>query len=124
MKKEFDMREPDLDGLFAEARGQRPLDNSALMARVLADAVTHQPRPSALPVRRKTRRKAGFWSSFADALGGKGVLAGLGAAMLAGVVVGFAQPSSLITLTDLIFVQSPLDEIELLPGIDAILAEG
>lgn len=124
MKKEFDMREPDLDGLFAEARGQRPLDTSALMGRVMADAITHQPQPSALPVRRKTRRKAGFWSNFVDALGGTGVLAGLGTAMLAGVAVGFAQPSSLITLTDLIFVQSPLDEVELLPGIDAILAEG
>lgn len=124
MKKKFDMREQDIDGLFAEARGQRPLDTSALMGRVMADAITYQPQPSALPVRRKTRRKTGFWSNFADALGGKGVLAGLGAAMLAGVAVGFVQPSSLITLTDLIFVQSPLEEVELLPGIDAILAEG
>jgi hypothetical protein len=124
MKKGFDMREEDLDGLFAEARGQTPLDSDALMGRVVADAITHQPQPSALPIRRETAHKSAFWSRIAVGLGGKGVLAGLGTAMVAGVMLGFAQPSSLTTLTEAIFAQTPLDAVELLPGIDAILAEG
>jgi hypothetical protein len=124
MKKVTDMREDDLEGLFAEARAQNLPDGEALMARVMADAVSHQQRPSGLPIRRKSAHRFGFWSRIVLALGGKGVLAGLGTAIVAGVVLGFAQPTSLTTLTDSIFAQTPLDDVELLPGIDAILAEG
>ena len=94
------------------------------MGRVVADAITHQPRPTTLPTRRDTRQKAGTWSRIAGALGGKGVLAGLGTTMMVGVMIGFTQPSSLTVFTDSIFAQTPLDVVELMPGIDAILAEG
>lgn len=118
------MREDELDSLFAEARGQTPEETEALMARVVADAIMHQPRPTTLPVRRETRQEAGFWSRTAGALGGKGVLAGLATAMMVGAMIGFTQAPSLTVFTDSIFAQTPLDAVELMPGIDAILAEG
>jgi hypothetical protein len=127
MTKETDMRKDDLEDLedlFAEAREQSLPDSEALMAKIMADAFTHLPRTPALPLRREVVHKSGFWSRITLALGGKGVLAGLCTAMVAGVMLGFTQPSSLATLTDSIFVQTPLDDVELLPGIDAILAEG
>lgn len=124
MKKETDMREQDLEGLFAESLRQAPPESRALMGRVMADAVAHQPQPSAVSHRRKTPRRSGFWSRIALALGGKGVLAGLGTATVAGLMLGFTGPSALTTLTDVIFAQTPLAEVELLPSIDAILIEG
>ena len=124
MKKGTDMREPDLEGLFAEALRQAPPESSALMGRVMADAVAHQLRHAAVSRRREMPRKSGYWSRIVLALGGKGVLAGLGTAILAGVMLGFTEPSALTTLTDGIFAQTPLAEVELLPSIDAILTEG
>ena len=124
MTQKIDTSLIDLDGLFTEARLQSPLDTEPLLARVFADAVALQPMPHALPQRRGTGRTAGFWAALADALGGKGVLVGLGTAAVAGIVIGFAQPTSLTSFTDNIFAQTPLDDVELLPGVDAILTEG
>lgn len=121
------MREQDIDDLFAKARMQGPPDCAPLMVKVFHDALAHQPVPiSARPVPARPVRqfKFGFWASLTDALGGKGGLAGLGTAAVVGIMLGFAQPTSLTTLTDAFFAQSPLDELDLIPGVDAILTEG
>jgi hypothetical protein len=120
MTKGTDMREQDLDDLFAEARAQEPLESPGLMARVLADAERNIPPQ----IVRVVPRKPGLWAKFAMALGGNGVLAGLGTAAVAGVMLGFVQPTSLSAVTDMILAETPLDEVDLLPGIDAILTEG
>jgi hypothetical protein len=120
MTKGTDMREQDLDDLFAEARAQEPPENAGLMARVLADAERNMPKP----VVRVVRRRPGFWAQAAAALGGGGVLAGLGTAAVAGVMLGFVQPTSVSAVTDMIFAETPFDEVDLLAGIDAILTEG
>lgn len=124
MKIGTDKREQDLDDLFAKARAQEPLECADLMAKVFADAAQLQPQPAAFVSPRSVMRPLGFWGKLAVSLGGKGVLAGLGTVAAAGVLIGFVQPSQLTVVTDTFFAQVPLDEIELLPGIDAILIEG
>lgn len=118
------MREQDIDDLFAAARAQTPSASADLMAKVFADAVLHQPQPSVLPIRSVPQKRRGFWTEIIDALGGKGAVAGLGTAAVVGVMLGFVQPTSLATLTDTLFAQTPLDELDLIPGVDAILTEG
>ena len=122
MKKETEMREHDIDDLFTEARSQGPLACAPLMAKVFSDALAHQ--PAFLPAMSLRQPKLGFWAGMVDALGGKGGLAGLGTAAAVGILLGFVQPTSLMTLTDQFFVQSPLEELDLIPGVDAILTEG
>ena len=122
MKKEIDMRAQDIDALFAEARAQAPLHSTALIDRVIADAIAQQPQP--LPARAKPRQAPGFWASIVDALGGKTALAGLGSAAVVGVLLGFVQPTSVTALTDAFFAQTPIGEVDLIPGVDAILTEG
>lgn len=116
------MREQDIEDLFARARAQEPPESGALLARVFADALDLQPRP--LPAVFMRQPKLGLWASIVDTLGGKGALAGLGTAAAFGVLLGFVQPTSLMTLTDSLFAQSPLDDVDLIPGVDAILTEG
>lgn len=120
----LDGYEQDLDGLLALAIAQPPLDSGPLQARVLADAMQHLPQPPGLSRQRVPSAATGFWATLANALGGKSVLAGLGTAAVAGVMLGFVQPASFTALTDTIFAESPLDGVDLLPGIDAILTEG
>jgi hypothetical protein len=120
MTKGTDMREQDLNDLFAEARAQEPPEHVALLARVLADAERNMPKPAV----RAVLRAPGFWGRLAAALGGKGVLVGLGTTAVAGVMLGFIQPTSVTAFTDVILAETPLDEVDLLPGIDAILTEG
>lgn len=124
MKIGTDMHKQDLDHLFAEAREQVPIECSDLLAKVFADATQLQPQRAALAPQRPVMQTLGLWDRLAASLGGKGVLAGLGTVAVAGVLIGFVQPSQLTAMTDTFFAQVPLDEIELLPGIDAILIEG
>ncbi|PTE20914.1 dihydroorotate dehydrogenase [Cereibacter changlensis JA139] len=113
------MRDSDLDDLFAEARTRAPAPSEALMARVLADAATHQPRPAAAPVR--VARPSSGWSSwFAGLRGGALAGAGMMTATLAGVWIGFAQPSSMVSVTDALWqgAVQQIDVVELQPSLD------
>lgn len=125
MTKETDMRDADLDDLFAEARATEPEQNASLMARVCADGLRLQPQPQPAPsVRPVLAGKTGWWASLANALGGKRGLAGLGTVAVAGVVLGLVQPTSVLALTEPFFAAATVDEVDLMPGIDAILTEG
>lgn len=98
--------------IFAEARAAEPPVPEALMARVLADAVAEAPAPCAAPVTAPrmapqttqavapprpapSRPIAGWFDRLSAYLGGRGALAGMAAAGLAGVWIGFAQPVAL-----------------------------
>jgi hypothetical protein len=81
----------DLDDLFGTLAQRGPLPSEALMARVLADAAALQPR--AAPMQRAAPPRGGVWAVLLAALGGRGALAGLATATLAGVWIGFAQPA-------------------------------
>lgn len=117
------MRDTDLDDLFAKARLTEPPESTALMARVYADALRLQPQ--AAPVLRPVVvSNSGWWKTLSNALGGKRGLTGLGTAAVAGVMLGFVQPTSVLALTESFFAASTVDEVDLMPGIDAILTEG
>lgn len=112
------MTEDDLDGLFADARAAAPQPPAALSARVLADAAQSLPRPELVA---RPAPRPGFWARLGVALGGGGALAGMATATLAGFWIGFSQPLDLSILGGLLGPEAA--EIELMPGIDALLEE-
>lgn len=107
----------DLDDLFASAKRDAIQPSAALMARVLADATREQPKAALRVV-----PKPGFWAALAAVFGGGGVLAGVGSAAVAGLVLGFVQPVGFGSVTDLLAADT-LGGVEFMPGIDALLAE-
>ncbi len=114
-----------LDDLLATARAQAPAPSDALMARVLQDALAHQPRAVVSPaIVTAPRGLAARISDFMGALGGRLGVAGLGTATLAGIWLGFAQPAPVAAMTGLFMTEVPLDEVDLIPGTDDFLTEG
>ncbi|MDR5652019.1 dihydroorotate dehydrogenase [Ruixingdingia sedimenti] len=106
-----DLDDRDLDSLFAAAREGAPTD--ALMARVLADAAAHRPRAAAPPVAVAPARRS-WWAALAGGFGGY-ALAGLGAAALAGLWIGFAVPAAYES------VGSGAEMVELIPDETLLL---
>lgn len=83
-----------LDGFFEAARQQQPQIPEGVVARILADAdreQAHHLNRSVIPV----RSKRSFFGDVVAALGGWPSLAGLAAATLAGVWIGYSPPTSL-----------------------------
>jgi hypothetical protein len=73
-----------LEALFAEARTRRDRPPAALVARVLADAEAARPGG----------RRLGRFAAIFGALGGWPTAAGLAAASVAGLFLGFAAPDA------------------------------
>lgn len=118
----------DLNGLLATAKGQGMPPSDALVARVMADAAAVQhgvARASlaGLQVAPKSQRGPGFWARLAGAFGGIGAVAGMSAATVAGVFLGVAQPAPVAALTQALLTSAPLEQVDLLPGTDALWAE-
>lgn len=90
--------EAALDALFADARRAEPAPlDDALAARLVAGAMV------AMPVTRDSTAPRGWWSRVKDILadmGGMPGLAGVGAAGLAGVWIGFSGPGLTDDLVD------------------------
>lgn len=121
-RREGMMPETGLDDLFAEARAVRAVPSEALMARVLADALAEQPK-AAVPVMSAVpagRTQTGLWARLAWAFGGVGGLAGMGTAAVAGLFIGFVQPSGFAGIEDAM-LGTPLETVELIPSMDALL---
>ncbi len=114
-------RPDDLDDLFAAARTHAPVPADALMARVLADAMAEQPRPRAVPV--AAIRRVGMVARLAGVFGGAGALAGMGTAAVAGLLIGYVQPSGLGVLGDAV-LGAPVETVELVPDVGSLLAGG
>lgn len=112
----------ELDLLFAAAKVQGLTPSDALMARILADAALHQPGQTA-PRTCAVAEQIGFWGRLAAALGGAGVLAGLGTAAVAGVMIGFAEPAALSMVTGGIY-ETTADAVDIVPSLDAFLTDG
>ncbi len=90
----YEVDDAGLDARFAAARAAEPPVPDRLVARVLADAAAHVPK--AIPRPAASRTLAGGWlAGLLDMLGGRGAVAGLAAAGLAGVWIGFVQPVGL-----------------------------
>lgn len=117
------MSDDDLDSLFADARAEPLRLRPGLTARVLADAegLMVAPLPLALPRAPAARQHSGLWSALASAFGGGGALAGMVAATVAGFYIGFALPldSGLVASV----LGGAISEIDMMPGIDALLEE-
>ena len=117
---------PDpLEAYFAAARAVPPAVPDALMARVLADAAAEiTARGAPVPPRGAVRES--LWSQLVAALGGRGALAGMAAAGLAGVWIGFAQPVALPFLPDAGVVELFPSDLDLLGEVLAAdtLSEG
>ncbi len=124
MNKGSDVRDQDLDSLFAEVRAQGQIDSTVLQEKVFADAIRLQPQANGPRRASVPTPHFGLFNRLAAALGGKAVLAGIGAAAISGVLLGFAQPASLTAMTGSLFAEAPLDQLDLFPGVDDILTEG
>ncbi|MDJ1007923.1 MAG: dihydroorotate dehydrogenase [Paracoccaceae bacterium] len=82
-------RDDGLEAFFDDARAHKARPDSALKARLLEDALAHQPAPAAVaPARR------GRLGSAIALLGGWPALTGLATATVAGVWIGVAQPTA------------------------------
>lgn len=110
----------DLNALFAAAKADVAEPSEALMARVMADAQEHQPKFVRRAVASPTP-VIGFWAGLAAIFGGGGALAGIGSAAIAGLFIGFMQPVDLGLINEG-FASVTLDSVELMPGVDALLA--
>ncbi|WP_050528786.1 hypothetical protein [Pseudorhodobacter aquimaris] len=115
------MQDSDLDDLFSTARRHSVGASPDLMARVLADAEAHQPRmaaPTAVA-------KPGWWAALLAAIGGLPALAGLSTATLAGLWIGFADPTGVNVVTDMILASGEVTEtLDVMPAYDDFLFEG
>ncbi len=114
----------DLDRLLTRAAAAPAVPSDALMARVLADALSLQPKPQAapLPARPAARPpRRGVWEALAEAFGGRGVLAGLGAAAVLGLYVGYADPGGLMADR---LMPTETGGLELMPAAELFLTGG
>ncbi len=117
--------EEELDLLFGASRAMAPVPSADLMARVLTDAYAQQPEPAQRPVRAAPAlpgwRRA--LSDLAAAMGGGGVLAGLGSAAVAGLFIGYANPPSADWLSNSL-LPAAADSVDLLSAGDLFVTEG
>lgn len=118
----------DLDQLFAAARNAAPVPSGDLMARILDDAYAMQPMPAAAaaPVLHTASGPGTFrrlLALLADAVGGTGVLAGLGTAAATGLFLGYTGSSGLTWLPSTLFPQAASD-YQMILADDLFLSEG
>jgi len=115
----------DLDDWLAKAAATPVSPSAALTARILADADAVQPRAQAQAARVRPRRGLMAWlSDLADGLGGRRALAGLSLASVAGLFLGFADPSALQSLAGLIAGDlTAVEQMDLLPATDILWTE-
>jgi hypothetical protein len=109
----------DLDALFASAKSAPMQPSEALMSRVLVDADALQPRPH---TRHAPAPGRGFLASLAAVFGGVGALAGVGSAALAGLFIGFVQPTEIGAMVGF-GATTTIDQVELIPDMTTLLAE-
>ncbi|RBI74491.1 hypothetical protein DQW77_07345 [Roseovarius sp. TE539] len=106
----------DLDVFFEAARERTPDPSAALLARIAADADATQ---AGFRVRAHARRSSGRLRQFLDALGGWPAAAGLAAATLAGMWIGFDPPGDLQA-----WARDSLDQVQNAHVIDIMPGTG
>lgn len=116
------MGKDDLDDLFAAMRAKAPVPSADLIARVLADAAALQPQP--VTVARPAGRR-GLFAAVAALFGGGPVLAGMGSAAVAGLLLGFVQPAPVSALTAMMegTTTTATSALDVSSSIDALLSE-
>jgi hypothetical protein len=119
MRKADQMQDDEMDDLFAELRARPPGPSAGLMERVLSDALREQPQPAPRPAVAPTAPRP--WAQLWSAIAGLPALAGVSAAVV-GLVIGYADPSTVDVLTGELSSYS-LGDTELFPAAD-FLVEG
>ena len=132
MTMQNDPNTDPIDALFDAARAAAPTPSRALMARVLADAAAAQPRPvrDGAPL-----RPALGWAGRLRAMlrampGGMPGLAGVSAAAVSGLWIGFVQPAPVVDIAGgILLAAAGFELLELIPEehpllLDAFGAEG
>lgn len=117
------MTEDDLDDLFAAAQSEALPVPAGLMARVISDAEAEL-LGGDLPLRAQPQGRpqaSHLLARLAGLFGGTGALAGMVTATVAGFWLGFAQPEPMGAMSALLTGTSA--EIDMMPGIDALLDE-
>lgn len=120
MMNDITGHDQSLEDMFGVARAQSTVPSDAFMARLLADADALQPKANTEPSLAAPRR--GMWSRLIATLGGAVVIAGIGSAAMAGLVIGYVQPEPILLLTDDLGLTVPAD-VDLLPNFDLFLTE-
>ena len=126
MDKDF-----DLDALFAQAAETRHTPSPDLTARILNDAARAQPKPQEWPQAAEYKQNPssapggffGWFTAFADVLGGGRALAGLSLAGMTGLYLGVAQPDLVQSLTSVVGGGTTLEQIDLLPATGTFWTE-
>lgn len=117
--------------LLREAASRPAEASPEFMARMLDDALRLQPvRPAPARMRPGFTRRVALW--IAGWLAGLGaVSAGLSAAAAAGVLIGMAQPASLISVGETLdaalggspAAQAEVEQLDLMPSLEGWLSE-
>ncbi len=114
----------DLDELFAEAGKLGPEPSCALMARVMQDALTVQNQAVTATVLAVSPARIGLVDRLFGLFGGAGTLAGCMMAGVVGLTLGYLQPESLASLTNLLAGSSiSTQSMDLMPAFDTLLTE-
>ncbi|MBL4929302.1 dihydroorotate dehydrogenase [Fuscibacter oryzae] len=118
------MGKDDLDDLFAAARADGPVPSGDLVVRVLADAAALQPGLEA-PLSHAVAPRRSLLAAVAAMFGGGPVLAGMGSAAVASLMLGFAQPAPVSALTAMMGGQATTatPALDVATGIDALISE-
>lgn len=117
--KTRDLDNVDLDALFADVRSRDHAPDTALMARIMADAVVAVPPPLPLAYPVESR---GWFAGLWEGLGGWVGTGGLVAAAATGLWLGFAPPDTLSGINALIWGES--QSISLFAADDVLGTEG
>ena len=112
------MMDDDLDDLFAAARAQDAPPSPALLARILADAASEQPRA---PAPARLARPRFRLAALIAALGGGGALAGLATATVAGLWIGLAPPAAVDDFAATLWASGEGDSVELIPDLEGMI---
>lgn len=112
------MTKDTVEDLFAAARVAVPAPPLGLSEWVLADALAHQTDAAS---RVPSPARVGLWDWLSAGLGGGGAMAGMVAATLGGFYIGFAAPVETAFLGAALGIE--MTEIEMMPGLDALLDE-
>lgn len=114
------MQDDALDRLFAEAAANPPAPSANLMDRVLADGLALQPAAPG-PKRVLKTPGPGVLAQLAAIFGGPPALAGVTAAALLGIAVGYLNPDAAESLAGGLIASGTE---EFFPSVDFLTTEG
>jgi hypothetical protein len=117
------MRNDDLDSLLGAAAHQRLQPSAALIDRVLADALALQPQPVPLTRAVVSAPRPGILARLAASFGGGPVIAGVFSAAVAGLTLGYLNPTTLDYVTGGL-AGFDTEAVELFPTSDFLISEG